>query len=150
MNISVSDLMVAQVMTVTPHQTCGHVRKLLSEHRGSCLPVVDPEGIPVGVVSSADFLEDHPDGTPISQIMTEKIYTIAQYSDPSLAARIMRNHGIHHVIVTHEKQVVGIVSSFDLLRLVEEHRFVMKNAPDVSHKKKGSKRRKEEVVDADE
>ena len=41
----------------------------------------------------------------------------------------MRNHRIHHVVVTHEKKVVGILSAFDLLKLVEDHRFVMKSAP---------------------
>ena len=30
---------------------------------------------------------------------------------------------------THEQKVVGLVSSFDLLKLVEEHRFTMKNPP---------------------
>ena len=37
---------------------------------------------------------------------------------------------IHHAVVTHEKKVVGMISSFDLLKLVEDHRFVMKNPPD--------------------
>ncbi len=68
--------------------------------------------------------------------MTQKVYTVPQYADPSLAARIMRKHKIHHVVVTHEKKVVGIISSFDLLKLVEEHRFVMKNAPDTPKSRK--------------
>ena len=49
-----------------------------------------------------------------------------QYNDASIAARIMRKNKIHHVVVTHEKKVVGLISSFDLLKLVEGHRFVMK------------------------
>ena len=52
MNVKVDDLMIRTVMTTTAHQTCGHVKKLLSEHRGNCVPVVDPDGEPVGVVSS--------------------------------------------------------------------------------------------------
>jgi signal-transduction protein with cAMP-binding, CBS, and nucleotidyltransferase domain len=56
----------------------------------------------------------------------------------------MRNHHIHHVIVTHEQRIVGIISSFDLLKLVEDHRFVMKNAPTLS-KKAGGRRKKEEL-----
>ncbi|QDT29677.1 Inosine-5'-monophosphate dehydrogenase [Gimesia panareensis] len=136
MNITIEELMVQQVMTATPHQTAEHVRTVLSSHSGSCIPVVDSDGEPVGIVSASDFLEDHPAGTPVSQFMTQKVYTIPQYADPSLAARIMRNHKIHHVVVTHEKKVVGIISSFDLLKLVEEHRFVMKNAPDTPKSRK--------------
>ena len=51
----------------------------------------------------------------------------------------MRNHNIHRVVVTHEKQVVGMLSAFDLLKLVEDHRYVAKNAPTQS-KRKGGKR----------
>lgn len=146
MNITVEDLMISEVMTARPHQTCGHVRKLIAEHRGGCLPVVDDNGEPVGMLTANDFLTDHADGTPVSQFMARKVYTVPRYSDASLPARIMRNHGIHHVVVTHEHRVVGVVSSFDLLKLVEDHRFVMKNPPGTSSRKKSGKRRREEVA----
>ena len=51
----------------------------------------------------------------------------------------MRNHKIHRVVVTHEQKVVGILSAFDLLKLVENHRFTAKGAPTKSSRK-GSKR----------
>lgn len=145
MNAKVRDLMVNQVMTATPHQTYAHVKDVLAKHRASCLPVVGPEGEPVGIITASDLLVEHADATPISKFMSTKVYTVPEYSDVSLAARIMRNHHIHHVVVTNEQKLVGIISSFDLLELVEDHRFVMKNAPDVSKKKKGGKRRKEEL-----
>lgn len=148
MNVTVDDLMVARVMTTTPHQTYGHVKRVLNEHSVSCMPVVNGEQEPVGIVSTTDFLEERSDETPVGQFMTTKIFTVPRYADPSLAARIMRNHHIHHVVVTDEKKVVGIVSSFDLLRLVEDHRFTMKNPPDVSKSKRG-KRTKEELSGED-
>ena len=146
MNVSVDDLMVAKVMTTTPHQTAGHVREVMREHSVSCIPVVDGDDQPVGIVTATDLLNDFPDNKPLSQIIGDKVFTVPRYGDPSLAARIMRNHRIHHVIVTEEKKVVGIISSYDLLKLVEDHRFVMKNAPTPS-KKAGGKRRKSEVID---
>jgi CBS domain-containing protein len=144
MNVTVNDLMVSRVMTTTPHQTYAHVKRVLNEHNVSCIPVVDAENEPVGMVSTTDFLEERSDDTPVGRFMTTKIYSVPRYADASLAARIMRNHHIHHVVVTEEKKVVGIVSSFDLLKLVEEHRFVMKSAPDVSKRKRG-KRTKDEL-----
>ena len=56
------------------------------------------------------------------------------YSDPALAATLMRKQHIHHLVVTHEQKVLGILSSFDLLQLLEGKRFVAKNA--------GSKKRR--------
>jgi CBS domain-containing protein len=142
MNTKIEDLMSKKVMSATPHQTVGHVRDVMKSHSINCMPVVDSDGVPVGIVTSTDILKTDKEGTHVSQIMTEKIYTVPQYSDVSMAARIMRNHSIHHVLVTHEGQLIGLLSSFDLLRLVEDHRFVMKNAPDVS--KKGGKRKQSE------
>ena len=144
MNTKIADLMTDKVMSATPHQTVGHIRDVMQTHAVHCMPVVGPEDEPVGIVTSTDILNAEKDGTRISQIMTTKVYTVPQYGDVSLAARIMRNHKIHHVLVTHEGHLVGLVSSFDLLRLVEDHRFVMKNAPTVSNR--GGKRKKSEIV----
>ena len=74
--------------------------------------------------------------TPISQFMSTDVYTVPRYDQPHIAARVMRNHHLHHVVVTEDKLVVGMVSSFDLLRLVEEHRFTMKQGPTPSRKPK--------------
>ena len=145
MNVTVDDLISGQLLAATPDQTINQVRQVMREHGISCMPVVDAEQQPVGVVTSTDLLTDLPDNKPISQIISEKVYTIPRYSDVSLAARIMRNHKIHHVIVTEEKKVVAVISSYDLLKLVEEHRFVMKNAP-TTPKKAGGRRRKDEVL----
>ncbi len=140
MNVKIAELMTESVVVAEPHHTVEHVRKLLEKNSISAVPVVDTEKHPVGIVSLTDLVHDLKAGAPISSVMTEKVYVVPKYDDVSIAARVMRNHKIHRVVVTHEKQVVGIVSSFDLLRLVEEHRFIMKNPPTPSVRK-GSKRR---------
>jgi len=139
MNVKVNELMSASVVTVEPHATIGHVRDVIERNRISAVPVVDTEGVPVGIVSSTDLAAELNPASPVRGVMTEKVYTIPQYDDVSTAARIMRNHKIHRVVVTHEQKVVGILSSFDLMKLVEGHRFVAKSAPTES-KRKGSKR----------
>lgn len=145
MNIKIAELMTERVMTATPHQSFAHVRQLMQDHNVSCLPVAGPEGEPVGIITTRDLLGGHADGTPVSQFMTSTVYTVPLYGDPSLAARVMRNHHIHHVIVTHERQIAGILSAFDLLKLVEDHRFTMKNPPTVSSRK-GGRRKKDELA----
>ena len=98
--------------------------------------MVGPNDEAVGIVSSADLAADLKNGTPVSRIMTEDVKTVPAYNDVSVAARIMRKHHIHHVVVTHEKRVVGIISSYDLLKLVEGHRFIDKAAPTATKKKR--------------
>lgn len=139
MNVKVDELMSETVVTAAPHQSVEHVRKLLDNNGISAVPVVDTDGQPVGIVSATDLVADLKNGTPINKIMTEKVYVVPRYEDVSIAARVMRNHAIHRVVVTHEKKVVGILSAFDLLKLVEGHRWVAKNPPTKS-KRKGGKR----------
>ena len=129
MTVKVHDLMAEQVVSAQPHHTVSHVRSILERHRISALPVVDSDGRPVGIISQSDLLTGVKDGTPVSSVMTEKVYTVPLYDDVQVAARVMRNHRIHRVVVTHEQKVVGVLSAFDLLELVENHRFVMKNPP---------------------
>ena len=139
MNVKVEELMTQSVVTAEPHQSVEHVRNMLEKNKISAVPVVDSDKHPVGIISLTDLAQDLKAGAPISSIMTEKVYTVPKYDDVSIAARVMRNHSIHRVVVTHEQAVVGMLSAFDLLKLVEGHRFVAKNAPQRS-KRKGSKR----------
>jgi len=111
----------------------------MERNKIGAIPVVGSDGQPVGIVSASDLVGDVKDGAPVSTMMTEKVYTVPKYEDVSTAARVMRNRGIHRVVVTHEQKVVGVLSSFDLLKLVEGRRFVAKNPPTES-KRKGSKR----------
>ena len=128
-NIKIDDLMAKRVITAQPHHSVDHVRALMDNNHISAVPVVGPNEEPLGIVTSTDLARELKGGSPISGLMTENVYQVPRYNDASVAARIMRKHKIHHVVVTHEKKVVGIISSFDLLQLVEDHRFVMKNPP---------------------
>lgn len=135
MNVKIKDLMSERVISARPHHTVEHVRGLMERNRISAVPVIGPDGDAVGIVTATDLVADLKNGAPVSQVMTERVYTVPAYNDVHVAARVMRNRKIHHVVVTHEKQVVGIISSFDLLKLVEDHRFVMKNAPAATKRK---------------
>jgi len=139
-NATISDLMHSPVMTLTPHQTVGHARAVMKEHDVSALPLVTPDGDLAGIVTASDLIDDHADGKPVSTFAKKRVFTVRPDDGPHVAARIMRNHGLHHVVVVDGggvsgTQVMGMVSSFDLLQLVEDHRFVMKNAPTPSKKK---------------
>lgn len=136
MTVKIEELMAKSVITAEPHHSVDHIRRLMERNGIHAVPVVGPAGEAVGIVSAADLVGDLKGGTPIKNIMTYGVHTVPAYNDVHIAARIMRNKRIHHVVVTHEKKVIGIISSFDLLKLVEEHRYVAKAAPQDSKRKK--------------
>jgi CBS domain-containing protein len=136
MNIKVKDLMAKSVVTTMPHKSIGHAQSIMIKNKIKSIPIVDSENEVKGIITSTDILEDHSENTPVSHVMTTQVYTIPAYSDVHIAARMMRNHKINHLVVSDEKKIVGVISAHDLLRLVEDHRFVMKNAPTPSTKRK--------------
>jgi len=144
MNVKVRDVMTSNVVTVQPHETVGQIKGKMTKRNLRNVPVVSQDNTPIGVVSASDLLAAEKEGSPVSKIMTDKVYTIPEYEDVSVAARMMCNHKIHHLIVTQEKQVIGIISSYDLLRLVEGHRFVMKNPSTPKGKGLGRRARAEQ------
>ena len=137
MNVKVEEVMVTQVVSTHQGKSVGHAKDIMRKNKIHSLPIIDAEDGVVGIVTTHDFIDELSDDTPIKHIMTKKVLTIPKYSGIHIAARIMRNHHVHHLVVTHEKQLVGVLSSFDLLAFVEEHRFVSKNAPTESRKSGG-------------
>jgi CBS domain-containing protein len=138
MTVKISELMAKRVITAAPHHMVEHVRGMMERNRIHAIPIVGTNGEPVGIVTTADLTRRVKDQSPVSRIMSDNVTVVPAYNDATVAARIMRKRKIHHVVVTHEKQVIGIISSFDLLKLVEGHRFVAKSAPTAS--KRASKR----------
>ena len=134
MNLTVEDIMTTPVMTVTKHQRADHIAALMREHKVSAFPVVGPDLEPLGIITSSDLLGPHAGSTHVSELMSTKVLTIMVNDGPHVAARIMRNHRLHHVVVIDQHEVVGIVSAYDLLELVEDHRFVARAAPTPSRR----------------
>ena len=136
MNIKIADLMTKNVVTTRPHKSIGHVKQIMKKNKISSVPVVNEVNEPVGIVTSNDFRLDLKDSSPVSSLLFSHVYQVPAYNDVGIAAKIMRKHKIHHVVVTHEKEIVGIISSFDLLTLLDKKRFTPKNPPTPSKKKK--------------
>jgi predicted transcriptional regulator len=145
MKIRINDLMSTKVIKLKEHLNVEQARsKFLSKGIKSA-PVVDSEDYLLGVISLSDILDTNLDKKPISSVMTKKVYSIPEYEGVEIAARMMKNHKIHHLIVTKEKKVIGVISSFDLLQLIEGKKFVMKNSS-TPKKRGGSQRRKQELI----
>lgn len=124
---NVSDLMASDVQTAGPDEPVSELRERMTRLGINALPVVDTEMVPLGIVTAYDLLGDIPDGAKAAEIMTEDVLSISSYTRVHEAARAMLNHKIHHLVVTHEKKVVGILSSLDIVELVAARRFVMKS-----------------------
>lgn len=119
MRMAVERIMVRSVVEVDETESVGASRQLMDNYDISALPVVDADGSPVGIVTASDLVTDYDDVLPVSRIMTSPLHTLEPSADVSEAARLMREHGHHHVVILDQQRIVGIVSSLDLLRVIE-------------------------------
>lgn len=56
----------------------------------------------------------------VRKMMADRLITVEPDTDVGSAAQLMLEHGIHRVLVVEGSKLVGIVTSFDLLRLLSD------------------------------
>jgi CBS domain-containing protein len=65
-------------------------------------------------------LEDgHPEAVALD-LMNPAVYSVEEGASVQEVARLMRQARVHRVLVTRGREVVGILSSLDLVRVLEE------------------------------
>ena len=111
--------MTSTVIVASPDETVGEVRERMTQHDIGALPVVDAHDVLIGIVTSEDLLADYETTIPISRLMSAPVHTLPPDTAVREAARRMRLERHHHVVVIEDDKVVGVLSSFDLLRLLE-------------------------------
>ncbi len=123
MKAKVGELMVREVVVAAPDDAIGEIRDRMRRLEIHAIPIVDDQRRPIGILTSSDLVETFASTMPASRIMTTNIQTVSADTPAHIAARTMRNHRLHHLLVTEGDRLVGILSSFDLLKLVEERRL---------------------------
>ena len=113
----VNDLMTSDLLKVKPGDLVDHARDLLLTIGIHALPVMDGNEV-VGIVTSADLTEGWNGDEPVSAVMTRAPVTIDLGATIGEAAETMIGSRIHHLLVTDDAEVVGILSSLDLLRVL--------------------------------
>lgn len=113
------DVMTTSVVTVTEQQSKQQAARLLAQHRISGLPVVNEEGVVVGVVTEFDVISK--EGQNVGQIMSRGVISVTPDTDLEVVRHILVNERIKRLPVLDSGRLVGIVSRADLVRQVAEH-----------------------------
>ena len=126
MDRPISHVMAKTVWTAAMEDTADKVEELLSRRSLSAVPVVDENRNVFGIVSTADIMHLHtakknPKSVRAWELCTYK--PIVVHPDTSVAevAKLMVEHKIHHILVSENWKLLGIVSA---LGFVE--RFLLK------------------------
>jgi CBS domain-containing protein len=118
------------VITVSPELPVGELERLLSEEEIGGVPVVAEDGRIRGVVSKTDVvraLAEHVEGgvgelfpvdLTVEEIMTPSVVVVSPDASLSEVARVMIDGSLHRVLVADRERLVGIITPFDLLRVL--------------------------------
>lgn len=112
-------IMVAPVVTATPETPVGEARRLLSEGRIRHLPVLAGDLL-VGIASDRDLRQASSEALRLREIMSQPVFVLSPDTSIRQAARLFRERRIGAMPVLEGRQLVGIVSVVDVLRLLSE------------------------------
>lgn len=118
--LTVGDVMSPDVRTVRPDDTVDRLRDVLYLHGIGSALVVDAERRPVGIVTTTDIVEDWAPDQVVAAVMSDEIVTVPSTTPVTVAARLMLERRVHHLVVGTEQDVRGVTSSFDLLEQLTE------------------------------
>jgi CBS domain-containing protein len=114
-------MMNRNVRTIRPEASLIEAATLMRDSRvGAALVIAD--GTYVGVVSEADLVRKSmacakdPAHTIVRHVMSSPLITIEIDRSAHDASDLMAEHGIRHLPVTQDGQIVGMLSVRDLLR----------------------------------
>jgi len=133
--------MTTHVHVASPQAPFKVLVRLIEENKVSAIPIVDQQGIPIGIVSEADLLlkerrhelessEDllhlrkrrteraKAEGTVASQVMTSPAITIPADIPLSQAAQMMQKKNVRRLVVVDQRgRIAWIVSRSNLLQV---------------------------------
>ena len=133
--MKIREVMQGKVVTISCDASVQALEETLTTRKISGAPVLSSDGRLMGVVSKTDASRfraickrerelgktpHSPETTQVWEICTPNAVTIGAETDVKDGARKMLDHQVHRLIVVDDKEVVGIVSAFDFLRLLPE------------------------------
>lgn len=122
------DFMQTDVLIVSPETPLVDIHRMFVEEEIHGAPVVDDDGKVCGVITSLDLLrpgadEIDADRLTAADIMTREIVAVSPELPIAEVAETMREQHIHRVLVIEDRELLGVLTTFDLLRaLVPDRR----------------------------
>jgi predicted transcriptional regulator len=125
----ISDVMQLGVVAVSPELPISSFQEFLTGEEISGAPVVDENGVLQGVASKTDIVSfqttdlaiasnEMLQGATVAEIMTRDALTVGIDESVGEVARKMVESNMHRVIVVESEQIRGIVTTFDLLKVL--------------------------------
>ncbi len=124
--VLVKDVMTSPVIMIQEDDHAVKAAQLMDKHNIGCVIVGTKEGKPIGVITERDLVarvvaEDaRPSEVMAKDIMSAPLITIDSDKTLEESARIMSQLNIRRLGVMHKGNLIGIISSKDILAVTPE------------------------------
>jgi CBS domain-containing protein len=123
-----SDIMTRKVCTIHPEASVQEVAQLLSRQRISGAPVVNADGVIIGIVTEADIISKvDRQGLRVADIMSHEIIAVKEETLVSEIAILLAERKIKRVPVLRNGKLVGIVSRADIVDAVAQGHLMLRD-----------------------
>ena len=115
------DFMQTDVLIVSPETPLVDIHRMFVEEEIHGAPVVDDDGKVCGVITSLDLLrpgadEIDTDRLTAADIMTRELVAVSPDMPIADVAETMRAQHVHRVLVIENRELCGVLTTFDLLK----------------------------------
>ncbi len=119
--VKIKDIMSRNVTSVTSGMTVEELVDIMFRYKHMGYPVLDDTEVK-GIVTFTDVQKvprEERKKVRVSEIMTKELITLREDDDAVNAIKLMTVNNVGRIVITNEKQIVGIVSRTDILRSVQ-------------------------------
>lgn len=125
--VCAADVMTRELITVTPETRLLDIHRLFLEEEIHGAPVIGEDGIVYGLVTTIDLVRAVRDAEDNGERVEDLVAADAMTKDPIMVdpqtsveelARTMVEQRIHRVLVGKDRMLEGVVTAFDLMRVV--------------------------------
>lgn len=123
--------MIYEPVTINPEATVGDALAMMKEYHIGGIPVVNQDGILIGIVTNRDLRFQENMRLPIREVMTSKgVITTSQSIDLEKATEILKQHKIEKLpVVDENNKLIGLLTYKDITKV--------KDNPNASKDSKG-------------
>jgi CBS domain-containing protein len=118
--------MTERLETISPSGTAQEAAKKMRDKKVSSLVVTDVEDKPIGIVTERDLVRQvctkviNSNDVIVHHIMSSPLATIDANSSVEVAADIMIQNKVRHLLVVDENKVLGIITPSDFTGYLKE------------------------------
>ena len=117
----VRDVMISDLAELDASTTIKEASQMMDELNIGCI-IITKENTPVGILTERDFVKriaakDIPLTSPLDKVMSSPLIAIGPDETVWEAAQIMKTKNIHKLPVRENDQIIGIVTTSDLVKI---------------------------------